>query len=163
MKKTLELVIFVGLSELAGIVGSVFTMPQIDGWYATLAKPALTPPAWVFAPVWSTLFLLMGIAAFLVWDNYSLPRTNRRIVFTWKLGIWLFFLQLILNMLWSFIFFGMQNPFAAFVEILFLWMTIFAMLVAFAKISKAAAWLLAPYILWVSFAAYLNYSLWMLN
>ena len=144
------------ISEMAGIVGTVFTTPSIPGWYAGLVKPAINPPAWVFAPVWTTLFFLMGVAAFLVW-NKGIGHKNVKIA----LGI--FVGQLFLNTLWSFIFFGSHNPGLAFVEIIFLWLTILATIIAFAKISKLAAWLLAPYILWVSFAGFLNYSLWQLN
>ncbi len=145
---------FVALSECAGIVGAVFTAPSIPGWYATLARPNIAPPNWIFAPVWTTLFLLMGIAAFLVWRS---GRTGKKTAFA------LFALQLALNALWSFVFFGLHNPGVALVEIVFLWLAILATIVAFARFSRGAAWLLAPYIAWVSFAAYLNYLLWILN
>lgn len=152
----LKLIIAIAISELAGIIGSVFTTDSVNGWYVSIAKPAFNPPSWVFGPVWTTLFALMGIAAFLIWKK-GLPRRNVRIA----LGV--FIGQLILNTLWSIIFFGGQNPGGAFVEIIFLWLAILATIIAFAKISKPAAWLLVPYILWVSFAAYLNYSIWILN
>lgn len=151
-----KLVIAICISELVGIVGSVFTAPAIDGWYAELAKPAFNPPAWVFGPVWITLFALMGIAAFLIWMK-GLDRRDVRIA----LGI--FIGQLLLNTLWSFIFFGLQNPGAALVEIGLLWLAILATMVAFARISKPVAWLLLPYLFWVSFASYLNYAIWSLN
>ncbi len=147
---------FIVLSQMAGLIGSLFTMPAIDGWYAALARPELAPPNWVFAPVWTTLFVFMGIAAFIVWRK----GTERREV---KVGLKIFFLQLVLNTLWSIIFFGLQSPGAAFVEILFLWVAILATIVAFAKVSRPAAWLLAPYLAWVSFAAYLNFMIWRLN
>lgn len=151
-----KLVIAIIVSELAGIIGSVFTTPSIAGWYASLVKPALNPPAWVFGPVWTTLFALMGIAAFLVWRK-GLDRKDV------KIALVLFVGQLVLNALWSIIFFGLRGPGGALIEIVFLWLAILAMIIAFAKISKTAAWLLMPYILWVSFAGYLNYSIWMLN
>ena len=151
-----KLVIAISVCEAAGVVGAFFTTPSIAGWYATLARPALNPPAWVFGPVWTTLFALMGIAAFLVWRK-GLDRRDVKIT----LGI--FIGQLVLNTLWSIIFFGLHNPGAAFVEIIFLWLAILATIVAFAKISKPAALLLLPYILWVSFAGYLNFSIWKLN
>ena len=151
-----KLIIAVGVSELAGIIGSVFTAPAIAGWYTTLARPELAPPNWVFGPVWTTLFALMGVTAFLVWKK-GLDRKDVKIA----LGIFLG--QLVLNTLWSIIFFGLHNPGAAFVEIIFLWLAILATIIAFAKISKLAAWLLVPYILWVSFAVYLNYAIWILN
>ena len=156
MKNILKLIVAIVISQLAGIIGSVFTMPAIEGWYANLAKPQLWPPNWIFAPVWTTLFFLMGIAAFLVW-NKGLKRKHVKIA----LGI--FIVQLVLNTFWSIIFFGLQSPGAALVEIIFLWLAILATIIAFAKISKPAAWLLVPYILWVSFASYLNLMIWMIN
>lgn len=151
-----KLIIAIVISELAGIIGSIFTAPSIPTWYATLVKPEFAPPNWIFAPVWSTLFLLMGIAAFLVWSK-GLTRKDVRIA----LGI--FGLQLILNTLWSVIFFGQQNPGLARLEIALLWLAIWATIIAFYKISRPAAYLLIPYILWVTFASYLNYSIWALN
>ena len=152
----LKLAAAIIISELAGIVGSVFTVPAIPVWYAALAKPALNPPSWVFGPVWTTLFALMGIAAFLVWKK-GLARRDVRIA----LGI--FIGQLLLNALWSFIFFGLHSPGGALIEIIFLWLAILAALIAFARISRPAAWLLLPYLLWVTFAAYLNIAIFMLN
>ena len=151
-----KLIIAIVVSELAGIIGSVFTTPSITGWYAGIVKPALNPPAWVFGPVWTTLFALMGIAAFLVWKK----GLDRRDV---KIALGIFLGQLVLNTLWSIIFFGLHSPGGALVEIVFLWFTILATIIVFAKISKPAAWLLVPYILWVSFAGYLNFSIWQLN
>ena len=151
-----RLIIAIGVSLLAGVVGSFFTTPSIAGWYAGIVKPALNPPAWVFGPVWTTLFALMGIAAFLVWKK----GLDRRDV---KIALGIFLGQLALNTLWSIIFFGLHSPGGALIEIAFLWLAILATIIAFAKISKPAAWLLAPYILWVSFAMYLNYVIWALN
>ena len=156
INNTFKLIIAIVVSELAGIIGSVFTTPSIAGWYATLVRPALNPPAWVLGPVWTTLFALMGIAAFLVWKK-GLGRKDVKIA----LGI--FIGQLVLNTLWSIIFFGLHNPGAAFVEIIFLWFAILATIAVFARISKPAAWLLPPYLAWVSFAMYLNYTIWVLN
>ncbi len=156
LKNILQAVVAISMCEAAGIVGSIFTTPSISTWYATLAKPALNPPAWVFAPVWTTLFALMGIAVFLVWKR-GVRRANI------KIALSIFVLQLALNVLWSYIFFGLHNPAAAFVEIVLLWLAIAATIWAFAKVSKPAAWLLVLYIGWVSFAAYLNYMLWVLN
>ena len=153
---TLKLVSAIGISELAGIIGSVFTMPSVTSWYAEIAKPVINPPAWVFGPVWTTLFALMGVAAFLVWRK-GLKRRDVKIALSIFIG------QLIFNTLWSIIFFGLHSPGGALVEIVFLWFAIAATIIAFAKVSKPAAWILAPYILWVSFAAYLNYSIWILN
>lgn len=174
INNTFKLIIAIAVSELAGIIGSVFTSPAISGWYAGLAKPAINPPAWMFGPVWTTLFALMGIAAFLIWREYDkltlsevegsedqgpVIRRKRQI----KIALSIFLVQLVLNTLWSIIFFGLRNPGAAFVEIIFFWLAIVATIIAFAKISRPAAWLLVPYILWVSFAGWLNYSVWQLN
>lgn len=156
MRNIFKLITAISISELAGIAGSIFTAPAVANWYPQLSKPSFNPPAWVFGPVWTTLFALMGIAAFLVW-NKGLERRDVRV------ALCLFIVQLVLNTLWSIIFFGLQSPGGALVEIVFLWMAILATIMAFAKISKPAAWLLLPYILWVSFALYLNYALWTLN
>lgn len=145
-----------GISLAAGFIGSYFTAPAIPAWYAALLKPELAPPNWIFAPVWTLLFILMGVAAGLVWDK----GLSRREV---KIGLGLFGLQLVLNTLWSIIFFGWQNPGGAFAEIIALWLMIAATIYAFYKVSRPAAWMLAPYIIWVSFAAYLNYAIWQLN
>ena len=162
INNTFKLIIAIVVSELAGIIGSVFTSPSIAGWYATLVRPALNPPAWVFGPVWTILFALMGIAAFLVWSSYA-KATDGQEKRNIKMALVLFGMQLILNTLWSIIFFGLHSPGGAFVEIIFLWLAILATIIAFAKISRPTIWLLLPYILWVSFAGYLNYSIWMLN
>lgn len=151
-----KLVIAIGVSELAGIIGSVFTISAIPTWYAGLVKPALNPPSWIFGPVWTTLYALMGVAFFLVWKK-GLERKEVKTAFA------IFGSQLVLNTFWSIIFFGLHNPFWAFIEIIVLWLAILAATFAFYKISRLAAYLLLPYILWVSFAAYLNYSIWMLN
>jgi tryptophan-rich sensory protein len=158
----LKLAVAITVSELAGVIGSLFTIPSIPSWYAGLTKPAFTPPSWVFGPVWTILFALMGVAAFLVWSVYEKAggRAQKRKI---KIALVLFFGQLVLNILWSVIFFGMRNPGAAFVEIIFLWLAILATVIAFAKISKPAAILLLPYILWVSFAAFLDYSIWKIS
>ena len=152
----LKLAIAVAVSEFAGVVGSVFTVPSISTWYATLARPELAPPNWVFGPVWTTLFALMGVAAFLVWQK----GLNRKDV---RVALWVFFLQLVLNTLWSIVFFGLHSPGAALIEIAILWVSILATILTFYKVSKAAAYLLLPYIVWVTFAAYLNYAIWALN
>ena len=151
-----KLVIAIVVSELAGVIGSVFTISAIPNWYAGLVKPALNPPSWVFGPVWTTLYLLMGVAAFLVWKKGF----ERKDV---KLALGIFSVQLFLNAIWSIIFFGLHSPSGTLVEIIFLWLAILATIIVFAKISKPAAWLLVPYILWISFAGYLNYSIWTLN
>ncbi|MBI2644242.1 MAG: tryptophan-rich sensory protein [Candidatus Wildermuthbacteria bacterium] len=152
----LKLVIAVALSEFAGIIGSLFTVNAIPTWYAALEKPALNPPGWVFGPAWTTLYALMGIAAFLIWRM----GWERKEV---KMALGVFGIQLFLNAIWSIIFFGFQSPGWALVEIVSLWLAIVWTIIVFYKISKPAAYLLVPYILWVSFAAYLNYAIWILN
>ncbi len=147
----LALVGWVALCEAAGLAGSYFTAPAIKGWYTTLAMPSFAPPNWVFAPVWTTLFLLMGVAAFIVWRH----RYND--------GLRVFGLQLSLNVLWSAVFFGLHNPGLAFVEICLLWLAIVWTIIAFARRSRTAALLLLPYLAWVTFAGYLNYAIWTLN
>lgn len=154
--KFIKLFICIAAAQAAGLIGTIFTMPAIDSWYATLARPELAPPNWIFGPVWTTLYVLMGIAAFLVWQK----GLDKKEV---KIALSIFGVQLVLNTLWSIIFFGLQSPGWAFVEIIILWTAIAATIVAFARVSKVAAWLLAPYILWVSFAGYLNFMIFWLN
>lgn len=141
---------------VAAAIGSVSTSSQITTWYTTLAKPAWTPPNWIFGPVWTTLYILMGIALFLVWRQ----GLDRRDV---QFAILIFAVQLILNTLWSVVFFGMQSIFGGFIIILILWIAILANIIAFYMISKPAGLILIPYIIWVSIASYLNYSVYLLN
>ena len=140
----------------AGLAGSLFTSPAIPGWFATLAKPTFSPPNWIFAPVWTILFVLMGISMYLVW-NKGLQNRDVRI------SLFIFDIQLVLNVLWSFLFFGLRSPFYAFVEIIILWVAIAFTIQNFSRISRTAGLLLVPYILWVSFAAILNFYIWNLN
>jgi tryptophan-rich sensory protein len=155
-KEFFQLSLAIIICEAAGAIGSVFTAPAIKAWYATLIRPEIAPPNWIFAPVWTALFALMGAAVFLVW-NKGRKKAHA------KVALIIFGIQLVLNIVWSMIFFGMHNPGGSLIEIIFLWLAIAATICAFARISKSAAWLLAPYILWVSFAAYLNYSFFILN
>ena len=152
----MRLITAIVICELAGIIGSIFTISAIPTWYTTLTKPALNPPSYVFGPVWTTLYALMGIAAFLVWKNGWDRRDVRK-------ALYVFGIQLILNASWSIVFFGLHSPLSALVNIALMWLAIVWTMILFYKISKPAMWLLVPYILWVSFASYLNYSLWMLN
>lgn len=148
----MKLVIAIIFCELAGVLGSVFTAPAINSWYVSLAKPSFNPPNWVFGPVWTALFLLMGIALFLVWNSKSHGQSLR-----------VFVLQLILNVFWTVIFFGLENPFLALIEIGLLWLSIIWTVMEFQKVSKTAAYLLLPYLFWVSFAAVLNFSIVLFN
>lgn len=156
LKNPLKLIAAILVSELAGGIGSIFTASSIQGWYTTVIKPDIAPPNWVFGPVWTTLFALMGIAAFLVWKK----GIDRKDV---KIALGMFLAQLVLNILWSVLFFGFQSLTGAFIEIIFLWLAILATGILFARVSKPAAWLLVPYIVWVSFAGYLNYLFLILN
>ena len=142
------------ICQLAGIIGSIFTMEAIPTWYATLVKPSFVPPNWLFAPVWTALYLMMGVALYLV-----VLKKGKAV----DLAVKIFGVQLSLNILWSFIFFGQRNPMLAFFEIILLWLAILLTIVKFDKVSRPAALLMVPYLLWVTFAAYLNYSIWLLN
>ncbi|AAM07559.1 TPA: TspO/MBR family protein [Methanosarcina acetivorans] len=141
---------------LAGVVGSIFTSSSLESWYPLLEKPALNPPSRVFFPVWTALYILMGISLFLMWKK-GLQEKEVRV------GFFLFGLQLGLNIFWSFLFFGLQSPYLAFLEILLLWLAILLTVIQFWKVSKTASYLLIPYLLWVSFAVLLNYQIWVLN
>jgi tryptophan-rich sensory protein len=151
-----KLYITIGVSLLAGFIGSIFTMSAVTTWYTTLVRPVLSPPNWVFGPVWTTLYILMGISAFLIWKN-GLDRKDVR------KALAVFGLQLILNTTWSIIFFNLQSPAWAFVNIVAMWIAIVWTMILFYKISRPAMWLLLPYIMWVSFAGYLNLMIWILN
>jgi len=150
------LVAFVVLCELAGVIGSIFTISSIPIWYAVLRKPWFTPPNWLFGPIWLTLYFLMGISFYLVFEN----RRNKA---KEKPALWAFGIQLFLNVLWSVLFFGMHYLLYGFIEIVLLWISIAVTIILFFKISKAAAYLLLPYILWVTIAASLNYYVFILN
>ena len=149
------LVVFVGVCLAVGFLGSLATAPQVDGWYRTLNKPTWNPPSSVFGPVWTTLYITMGIAAWLVWKQTGFRAAN--------VPLGLFGLQLVLNAVWSWIFFGMHRPDLAFIEILVLWLAIVATMVAFFRCSRLAGWLITPYLAWVSFAAVLNFTIWRMN
>ena len=151
-----KLITSIIVCQLAGVLGSIFTRPSIPTWYATLKKPSFTPPDGVFSPVWVTLFVLMGIAAFLVWNK---GLSDQRV----KIALSIFVVQLILNFLWSVMFFGLRSPLVGLIEIVVLWVVILLSILYFLKVSNIAGILLVPYILWVSFAAVLNFSIWRLN
>lgn len=142
--------------ELAGIAGSLVTLPAISTWYVTLNKSPLNPPSWIFGPVWTALYLLMGISLFLIWEKGF---TNKRK----KQALVIFMTQLGLNVAWSFLFFGLHSAILGLLDIVFLWITILGTILAFWKISRRAAYLLFPYLAWVSFATVLNASVVILN
>lgn len=150
----LKLISAIIICELAGVIGSVFTIPAISTWYVTINKPFFTPPNWLFSPVWVTLFFLMGISLYLVWVSKKRGR---------KTAIKIFGIQLALNVIWSVLFFGLRSPLLGFMEIIILWIAILFTVIRFHKISKNAAYLLLPYIIWVTVAAALNLSILLLN
>lgn len=139
---------------IAAAIGSYFTTPNIAGWYVNLNKPFFSPPNWLFAPVWTILYLMMGIAIYLIWSQQGIKFNKTQIPF---------YLQLILNAGWSIIFFGYHFLLGALLVIIILWLLIINCLVKFKKVSLTAMWLLIPYLLWVSFASLLNFSFWYLN
>jgi tryptophan-rich sensory protein len=151
-RPVLGLILWLAASLAAGWIGSRF-LP--GAWYAELAKPGWTPPNAVFGPVWTVLYILMGVAAWLVW---------RRVGFTGApVALGLFIGQLVLNALWSYLFFGLHRPGAAFVDIVALWLAILATLIGFWRVRPMAGALLLPYLFWVGFASVLNLQLWRLN
>jgi len=149
-------VVSMAIPLFVGFIGSLLTTPSIDVWYASLNKPWFTPPNWLFAPVWTILFILMGWALFLILKD---GRQNRY----FKAACLSFGFQLFLNLYWSFLFFYIKQPPLAFYAIVSLWSMIFVNIYYFYQIKKPAAYLLIPYIVWVTFAAVLNYSVWLLN
>ncbi|MDZ4821050.1 MAG: TspO/MBR family protein [Planctomycetota bacterium] len=153
--QTLGLVIALTLCLAAGGLGSLATTPKIDGWYATIVKPSWNPPAAVFGPVWTVLYIMMGISTWLVWRNAGWGAANPALL--------AFGVQLILNTLWSFLFFGLENPGLAAIGIELLWLAILVTIILFWRHSRAAAWLLVPYLAWVTFASALNFTIWQLN
>ncbi len=150
MNKLPKLLLAIFICEGAGLAGSFFTFESVNTWYTTLTKPSFNPPPWIFSPVWTTLYLLMGISLYMAWGD-------KKVDLKW------FWIQLGLNVLWSLIFFGLKNPTLAFVEVIFLWGAIFMTIKSFWKKKRIAAYLLIPYLLWVSFASILNLSLALLN
>ena len=151
-----KLVTSIILCLVVGMMGSIFTKPAILSWYVSLKKPFFTPPDWVFAPVWVILYIPMGVAAFLVWRKGSHQKQNRSALF-------LFGIQLILNVLWPVIFFGLRSLLVGLIEISILAVAILLTIQSFLQVSRVAGLLLIPYFLWVAFASGLNLSIWVLN
>lgn len=151
IKKPKLLLFSILLTEGSGIIGSFATQSSVTTWYQAVNKPGFTPPSWVFAPVWTTLFLLMGIALYMVWVRKEMKLVK------------LFIIHLGFNVLWSVFFFGLQNPGLALVEIIFLALFIAYLTYKFWKVNKWAGILLLPYLVWVTFATFLNFAIWRLN
>ena len=150
-----RLIICIVICIMAGIIGSIFTSRNIPTWYATINKPSFNPPNWVFGPVWTTLYIMMGVSLFLIW--------RQRDAMSISPAIYFFAIQLILNALWSIIFFGMKLMLVGFIEICTLWIFILLSIISFYGISPVASILLLPYLLWVSYASVLNFSIYKLN
>jgi translocator protein len=151
----LSLLPFVVVCLAVAGIGALFTNSSVKTWYPQLHRPEWTPPNWIFGPVWTTLYLMMAFSAWLIWRGSSWSAA--------RFALLLFAIQLVLNMLWSAVFFGMRRIGPAFAEILLLWMMIIATTVAFYSLSLLAAWLLIPYIAWVGLASYLNFRIWQMN
>ena len=156
MKKTSRLLLSVAVCLLIGFLGSLVTTPSVSIWFSTVNKPSFSPPNWLFAPVWTILFILMGISAYLVWNKGLKKKAVKE-------ALLIFVFQLVLNFLWSLFFFGLHQPFLASLEIIVLWVAILLTILKFRKISAAAGYLLLPYIAWVTFASFLNFTIARLN
>jgi translocator protein len=155
--KTLRFVLPVIFCLGVGYFSGMSTRSSITTWYPTLVKPSFNPPNWIFGPVWTMLYIMMGIAAGLVWNKIQ---TLNELV---KKALAFFMLQLVLNAIWSFLFFGINNVFLALIEIILLWLIIYETYIQFKKIDKIAGYLFIPYLSWVGFATVLNASIWWLN
>ncbi len=152
----MKLVLSILIPLITGSLAGFFTSTGVKGWYAVANKPSFNPPNWIFAPVWTALYILMGIALFLIWRSAAEKSIKQT-------ALLLFAIQLLLNFFWSLIFFSLRQTGWAFLEIIAMWIAILLTMIWFNKISATATWLMVPYILWVSFAAVLNYSIWKLN
>lgn len=148
--KIVRFILLVLLCESAGVIGSFFTFSSVQTWYPTLEKPFFNPPSWVFGPVWTALYFLMGVSLFLVWGKK-------------KADLRWFWFQFVLNTLWSIIFFGLKNPLLAYIVIVGMWIGIVFTIKSFRKVSNTAAYLLIPYLVWVTFASFLNLAIVLLN
>lgn len=157
MQKLVRISLVVTTCLLIGYLSGMVTRESVETWFPTLIKPVFNPPSWVFFPVWTILYVMIGISGGLVWSKLE---SNQEIV---KKAFLIFVIQLALNALWSYLFFGLRNPLLAFIEIILLWLMIFETYNQFRKIDKTAAYLLLPYLAWVSFATILNGSIWWLN
>lgn len=155
MKNSLKFIISISIPLLIGFAGSFFTSSSVSTWYTTLNKPTFNPPGWIFGPVWTLLYIMIWVSFYFVW-KVDFKKKNKQ-------AIGIYSLQLFLNLIWSFLFFWLRNPFASLIEIIILWCAILANMIVFYRIEKTAGLLLLPYLLWVSFAMILNYSIFALN
>jgi tryptophan-rich sensory protein len=157
MNKISRIAIVVIICLAVGYFSGMVTRASITTWYPTLVKPSFNPPNWIFAPVWTSLYVMMGVAAGLIWNQI----TTQKAAVTKALQF--FIIQLVLNALWSYLFFGLHNLMLATIEVVLLWLMIFETYSQFAKINKTASYLMLPYLAWVSFASVLTASIWWLN
>jgi translocator protein len=158
MNKITKIAMMVATCLVIGYFSGSVTRTSIANWYPSLIKPIFNPPNWIFAPVWTILYSMMGVAAGLVWNK--IESEKRELV---QKALVFFAIQLALNALWSYLFFGLKNPLLALIEIILLWLMIYETYIKFAKINTSAGYLMIPYLLWVSFATVLNASIWWLN
>lgn len=157
LNKIAKILIMVATAVAVGYLSSAVSRNESDPWYDMIAKPSFNPPGWVFSPVWTLLYIFMGIAAGLVWDKIE---EQRDIV---RKGLTFYWIQLGLNALWSYLFFGLHNPLLALIELIILWLMIYETFVQFKKVNNIAGYLFMPYLAWVAFAGVLNASIWWLN
>ncbi len=155
IKSIVSLILCIALCQAVGGLGAIFTTPEIPGWYASIQKPSFNPPNWIFAPVWTTLFILMGIS---LWLTLKAEISTAR-----KAAVIAFAIQLVLNSAWSLLFFKLHSPLAGLVGVIFLWVAILTWILKTYPISKTGALISIPYLLWVSFASFLNFWIWKLN
>lgn len=155
-KSISKLVLSIVICQSAGLLGTVFTFSSIENWYNLLNQPSFRPPNWLFGPVWTILYTLMGISLYWVWAKGIEKKSV-------KSALTLFTLQLVLNASWSIVFFGLHNIFLSLINIAVLWILIVLVIVRFYKIDKKASLIFLPYLVWVSFASFLNYNIWLLN
>ena len=155
MKKIVKFLISIFIPLIIGFLGSFFTSSSVNTWFTTINKPSFNPPSFLFAPVWTTLYIMIGLSFYLVWTK-NFGKEKEKVI-----GVYSF--QLFLNLLWSFLFFGLQSPLLGLINIIVLWLVILANIILFFRVSKKASYLLVPYLLWVSFATILNFSIFILN
>ena len=156
MKNWKKLIASIILVWVVGVSGSLFTASSVNSWYSYIVKPSFTPPSWLIGPVWTILYIMIGVSLFLVWTTKASKKVKKK-------AYWIFGVQIVLNAMWSVAFFGAQNPGLAFIVIALLWISIILNIIEFYKIKKSAGYLLVPYFLWVSFASVLNLAIWILN
>jgi translocator protein len=154
MKNWQKLVIAILIPQVSGVLGALVTVSSVGSWYQTINKPSFNPPSWIFGPVWTSLYIMIGISLYLMWkSNHPFK----------KKAMWLFGIQMVLNALWSPAFFGLESPLLGLIVVIPLWVSILACIKVFKPISNLAAYIFIPYFLWVSFATLLNASIWYLN